>query len=169
MAITAFPSRSSRLLNRGLGAPASLGHVPHSSFFSYSNWFDLQLLNRGSWDPPPLLGAGFLYCILSPTDLISNCLTSCLHPGYIIVRHLPFLVGVTNRTHSTRPRSKLYPDIPWPDAPVIYTGAFTILTAWAGSICYTLIIGLNFYLFLVRTNNLFWNITHYFVIISLCS
>ena len=44
-------------------------------------------------------------------------------------------MGVTNRTHSTRPRSRLYPDIPLPDAPVIYTGAFPILTAWPGSIC----------------------------------
>ena len=34
-------------------------------------------------------------------------------------------------------RSRLYPDIPRPDAPVIYTGAFSILTAWPGrrSIC----------------------------------
>ena len=38
-------------------------------------------------------------------------------------------MGVTNRTHSTRPRSRLYLDIPRPDAPVIYTGAFPILTA----------------------------------------
>ena len=46
------------------------------------------------------------------------------------------LVGVTNRIHSTRPRSRLYSDIPRPDAPVIYTGAFPILTASPGSICY---------------------------------
>ena len=45
-------------------------------------------------------------------------------------------MGVTNRTHSTRPRSRLYSDIPRPDAPVIYTGAFPILTAWPGSIYY---------------------------------
>ena len=32
----------------------------------------LQLLNRGSWGPP-LLGASFLYRILSPTRLIFNC------------------------------------------------------------------------------------------------
>ena len=38
-------------------------------------------------------------------------------------------MGVTNSTHSTRPRSRLYSDIPRPDAPVIYTGAFPILTA----------------------------------------
>ena len=34
-------------------------------------------------------------------------------------------------------RSSLYPDIPQPDAPVIYTGAFPILTARPGSICNT--------------------------------
>ena len=62
MAISAFLSRSPRMLNRGPGGPASLGHVPHSSIFS-------------------------------PTDL-----TSCLHPGYIIVRHHLLLVGVTNCT-----------------------------------------------------------------------
>ena len=39
-------------------------------------------------------------------------------------------MGVTNRTHSTRPRSRLYSDIPRPDAPVIYAGAFPILTTW---------------------------------------
>ena len=41
-------------------------------------------------------------------------------------------VGVTNRIHSTRPRSRLYSDIPRPDAPVIYTGTFPILIAWLG-------------------------------------
>ena len=38
-------------------------------------------------------------------------------------------MGVTNRINSTRPRSWLYSDIPRPDAPVTYTGAFPILTA----------------------------------------
>ena len=38
--------------------------------------------------------------------------------------------------NSTRPQLSLYPDIPRPGAPVIYTGAFPILTAWPGSICY---------------------------------
>ena len=38
--------------------------------------------------------------------------------------------------NSTRPWSRLYPDIPQLDAPVIYTGAFPILMAWPGSICY---------------------------------
>ena len=41
-------------------------------------------------------------------------------------------MGVTNRAHSTHPRSRLYFDIPRQDAPVIYTGAFPILTAQPG-------------------------------------
>ena len=38
MAITAFLSRSPGLLNRGPEGPASLGHVPHSSIFSPTDW-----------------------------------------------------------------------------------------------------------------------------------
>ena len=109
MTITAFLSRSPGLLNRGPGDPASLVHVPHSSIFS-------------------------------PTDLISNWpdpQLTCV-PSYIIIWH-PFLFMRASqfRTQSTRPRSRLYPDIPRPDTPVIYTGAFPILTAWPGwrSIC----------------------------------
>ena len=41
-------------------------------------------------------------------------------------------MGITSRTHSTRPRSGLYSDIRRPDAPVIYTGAFPILTSGPG-------------------------------------
>ena len=88
-------------------------------------WFSLPHLISNSSD---------LELTWSPTGLISNSLTSCLHPGYIIIwRPLFFLRASQFRTHSTRPRSRLYPDIPWPDAPVIYTGAFPILTAWLGA------------------------------------
>ena len=50
-------------------------HSGRCSSFQHllSNWSELQLLNRGS-SGPPLLGAGFLYRILSPTGLISNWL-----------------------------------------------------------------------------------------------
>ena len=61
--------------------PRSIGH--NSVSFAFS-WAAQQV----AWWPT-LLGAGFLYRIWSPTDLISNCLTSCLHPGYIIVRRPP--------------------------------------------------------------------------------
>ena len=68
-----------------------------------SNWFELHLLNRGSWGPP-LLGAGFLCRILSPTRLNSNSSelqlvwTSCA-PSYIIVRRLPSSCGC-HKSHS---------------------------------------------------------------------
>ena len=82
-----------------------------------SNCSELQLLNRGSWGPP-LPGAGSLYSILSPTDLnflspgLYNNLTSTLLPASVTI------------SHSTPRQSRSYPDIPRPDAPVIYTGAF---------------------------------------------
>ena len=80
---------------------------------------------------PTLLGAGFLYRILSPTGLISKLTDFLSSPSYIIVQRPPSC-GRHNRTHSTRPRSRLYSDIPWADAPVIYIGAFPILTARPG-------------------------------------
>ena len=40
----------------------------------------------------PVAGCCSLYSILSPTHLISNCLTSCLHPGNIIVRRPLFFL-----------------------------------------------------------------------------
>ena len=99
----------------------------------------------GAWGPASL-GAGFLYRILSPTRLVSilliklrapsaGCWLSLLHLvtngsglqtdwiscalHYIIVQRPPSSYGHHNRTHSTRPRSRLYSDIPWADAPVI--------------------------------------------------
>ena len=41
-------------------------------------------------------------------------------------------MGITNCTYLIRPWSRLYSDIRRPDAPVIYTGAFPILTAQLG-------------------------------------
>ena len=65
MAITAFLSRSPGLFNRGPSLCWDMVFIPTSSL-------QLQLLNRGSWGPP-LLGAGSLYSILSPTDLNFLC------------------------------------------------------------------------------------------------
>ena len=85
-----------------------------------------------SWATQPLawgpayLGAGFLYRILSPTDWISCALS------YIIVHAHLLLVGVRNCTYSTHPRSRLHSAIHRADAPVIYIGAFPILTARPG-------------------------------------
>ena len=126
MAITAFLSRSPGLLNRGPGGPASLGHVPNFSIFS-------------STATAQSVPEGPLYCVLvfsavsylQLTDFLSlpglyNCSTSTF-----------FLWASQIALNLTRPWSRLYPDILRPDAPVIYTGAFPILTTWPGSICYT--------------------------------
>ena len=70
-------------------------------------------------------------CWLSLPFLVSKLTDFQSSPNYIIVP-CPPSCGRHNRTHSTRPRSRLYSDIPWADAPVIYIGAFPILTARPG-------------------------------------
>ena len=122
---------------RGSWDRTELQHIdPHSIGHNHVSSRSPGLLNRGPGGPASL-GAGFLYCILSPTRLIPNSSDlqtdwiSCAL-SYIIVQHHLLLVGVTNCTHSTHPRSRLYTAIPRPDAPVIYTGAFPILTAPPG-------------------------------------
>ena len=118
LAITAFLSRSPRLLSRGPASPnpASSHQLVRST-------------NSQSGVPSPLLpGVGFLYRILSPTGLVSQLTDFLSSPSYIIVQRPPSC-GRHNRTHSTHPRSRLYSDIHWADAPVVYIGAFPILTA----------------------------------------
>ena len=88
-----------------------------------------MLLNRGP-------GAHSTGCWFSLPHLIFNCLNFLCTELYNNLTSTLLPVGVTNRTHSTRPRSRLNPDIPRPDASVIYTGPFPILTAWPGSVCY---------------------------------
>ena len=121
LVITAFLSRSFGLLNREPGGPASLG-----AGFLYRILSPTRLIpnsQTGAWGLP-LLGAAFLYRILSPTDWISCALS------YIIVQHPPSSCG-RHKLHSFNP-SRLYSAIPRPDAPVIYTGAFPILTVRPG-------------------------------------
>ena len=107
--------------------PHSYGHNSVSFPFSWAT-------QPGAWGGQPLWvlvfsTASYLKLIWSPTGLISNWLTPCLHPGYIIIWRPSFSWD----NNSTRPRSRLkYPDIPRPDAPVVYTGAFPILTARPG-------------------------------------
>ena len=88
----------------------------------------LQLLNRGP---------GFLYRILSPMGLVSKTglvskLTDFLSSlSYIIVQR-PLRVGVTIALIQPIHGHGYNSDIPRPDAPVIYTGSFPILTARPG-------------------------------------
>ena len=156
VAIIAFHFSSPGLLNRGHGGQTSLGHVPQSNIFTPTT-----TTQSGAWGPT-LLGAGFLYRILSPTGLVSNWFdlqlqqlnrgpecplcwvlafstASCLQltdylssPSYIIVHAHHLLVGVTIALIQPIHGQGYNSDIPRPDAPVIYTGAFTILTARSG-------------------------------------
>ena len=122
LAITAFLSRCPGLLNRGPGGPASLrtcSSIQH--LISNSSEPQLQQLNRGT--EGPLCWVLAFSTPSCPTDWISCALS------YIIVHVHLLLVGVTNCSHSNHPRSRLYSAIP---ASVIYTGAFSILTAWLG-------------------------------------
>ena len=71
--------------------------------------------------------------VLSTASYLQLTRTSCRR-GYII--DLTPISSSCKRhnfaLNSTPRQSMLYPDIPRPDATVIYTGAFTILKAWPG-------------------------------------
>ena len=106
LAITAFLSHSPGLLNGGHGGPLCwVLAFPTASCHQRvwsPNWFDLQL-----------------------TDFLSS-------PSYIIVKRPLLLVGVTIALIQHIHGQGYNSDIPRPDAPVIYTGAFPILTARPG-------------------------------------
>ena len=88
MAITAFLSRSPGLLNRWLGTQL-LWDMVLIPVFS----LQLQLLNRGP--------EGQLWWVLV-LSTASYLLTSCLRPGYIIVRQPPSSCG-PHKLHSIQP------------------------------------------------------------------
>ena len=129
MAITSLLSCSTDLLNRGPGAQPLWVLV-----FSTASY--LQLI----WSPTtqswawglPLLGAGFLYRTLSPTGLVSKITDFLSSPSYIIVQCPLLVVGVTIALIQSIHGQGYNSDIPRPDAPVIYIGAFPILTARPG-------------------------------------
>ena len=91
--------------------PSLSGRCSHSSISP--NWSVLLLVwsptataQSGAWGPT-LLGAAFLYRILSPTGLVSKLTDFLSSLSYIIVQRPLLLFGVTNSTHSTHPRSRL--------------------------------------------------------------
>ena len=129
LAITVFLSRSPGLLNWRPGGSASLGHVPQFSTFSPTGLiFNLSI--RG----PEAPSAG---CWLSLPHLVSNWsglqLTDFLSSlSYIIVQRRLLLVSVTVALIQPIYGQGYKSDIPQPDAPIIYIGAFPILTARSG-------------------------------------
>ena len=103
MAITAFLSRSPGLLNRGPGVPASLGHGPHSSIFSPTDYCSI-----GDREGPLCW-----VLVFSTASYRQLTRTSC-SPSFIIV---------SRRFNSTCQQSRLFPWYLRPDAPVIYNGS----------------------------------------------
>ena len=88
MAITAFLSRSSRLLNREPGGPASLGRVSHSSIFAPTATAQSGVLrapSSGCWFSLPHLISNWLNFLC--TKLYNN-LTSTLLPANVTISHL---------------------------------------------------------------------------------
>ena len=84
------------LLWEGVGGRTELQHVdPHSYGHNSVSFPFSWAAQLGAWGPT-LLGAGFLYCILSPTDWTSCALS------YIIVRHPPSSCG-HHKSHSFNP------------------------------------------------------------------
>ena len=80
----------------------------------------------------PLLGHGSLSSIFSPTDV------NFLSPGLYHNLTSTYFPRVSQFALNSTPWQSRSPLISWylqPDTPVIYTGAFLLLTAWLGSIC----------------------------------
>ena len=118
------------LCERWVGDWTELQHIDAYSHGHNSVSFPFSwAVQPGAWGPDSL-GHSPHSCIFSPTDL--NFLSLGLYNN---LRPLFFLRASQFRTQFN-PSTV---DIPRPDAPVIYTGAFPILTAWLGrrSICNT--------------------------------
>ena len=74
----------------------------------------------------------WLYRISSQTGLVSKLTGFLTSPSYIIVQRPLLVVGDTIALIKPIHGQVYNSDIPRPDAPVIYTGAFPILTARLG-------------------------------------
>ena len=95
----------------------------------------------GGLGAQPLLGHGSHSSIFSPTDL--NFLSPRLYNNLTLT---DFLRASQFALNSTLRQSRLSPWYLRPDAPVMYTGVFFLLTAWPGrrSICNILFIKKNY-------------------------
>ena len=125
-------------MREGVGDRTELQHIdPHSIGHKRVSFPFSWAAQPGAWGPT-LLGPGFLYRILSPMGLVSKTglvskLTDFLSSlSYIIVQRPLLLMGVTTALIQPTHGQGYNSDIPRPDAPVIYIGAFHILTARPG-------------------------------------
>ena len=108
----------------------SLLHLISNLSDSQLIWSPTTTTQSGAWGLPLLVAFSTATClqlVCSPTDWISCALS------YIIVQRSPSSCWRHNFTLIQPIHGQVYnPDIPRPDAPVIYTGAFPILTARLG-------------------------------------
>ena len=102
------------LCERWVGGWTELQHIdPHSYGHNSVSFPFSWTAQPGAWGPS-LSGTCSPFqhllsncncsigCWFSRPHLISNCLTSCLYPGYIIVRHPPSSCGC-HKSHSIQP------------------------------------------------------------------
>ena len=94
-----------------------------------SNGSGLQTAQSGAWG---LLLLAFSTASCLQTKLVSKLTDFLSSPSYIIVQRPLLLVGVTIALIQPIHGQGYNFDIPRPDAPVIYIGAFPILTARPG-------------------------------------
>ena len=121
-------------VREGVGDRTELQHIdPHSIGHNRVSFPFSWAARLGVWGPT-LLGAGFLYRILSPTGLVSKLIDFLYSPSYILVPPPPSFCGRHNLALIQPVHGQGYniPIIPRPDAPVIYTGAFPVLTGRPG-------------------------------------
>ena len=118
----------------GVGDRTELQHIdPHSIRHNHVSFPFSWAAQLGAWGST-LLGAGFLYHILSPTGLVPKLTDVLSSPSYIIVQPPPSSCGRHNLALIQPVHGQGYNIliIPRPDEPVIYTDAFPILRAWPG-------------------------------------
>ena len=119
---------------RELETKQRLQHIEPPTFPAITAFLSCSpgLLNRG-----PGRGRLCWDIVLIPGSCLQLIWTSCRR-GYMIIWHPPTSCERHNFALSSTPRQSRSPLISWylrPDAPVIYTGAFLLLTSWPGSIC----------------------------------
>ena len=125
---------------RWVGDWTKLQHIDPLLFWLSQTFFPVLLgCLTGGLEAQPLWDM-----VLIPASSLQLIWTSCRR-GYIIIWHPPTSCKHHNFALNSTPRqwrSPLTSWYIWPDGPVIYTGAFLLLTAWPGrrSICDTLCI-----------------------------
>ena len=104
---------------QGVGDRTELQHIdPHSIGHNRVSFPFSCAAQLGAWEPT-LLGAGFLYRILSPTGLVSKLTDFLCLLSFIIVQRPLLLVGVTIALTQPIHGQGYNSDIPRQDAPVI--------------------------------------------------